>query len=184
LKLVCIPPTIGQEGDFGSQDQGPDTSQPLTGALHVLQHVVTQPEIVRHANPPLQPHHSYLTTTNYSVNNMRGYADDPRLAHPQPYIGSTTQDQRGLYVHDSSLQMGMPSNQAFQHPQPPVSNMYSIPPVQASSHMGSEDHYEQSTAKELSEALGELRIDETGVGSFVPYLRSISLAATDVSAIL
>lgn len=50
---------------------------------------------------------------------------------------------------------------------PPVSTLFPAPPVQSAPVTASTDPYlspEQSGAQELADALGELKIDETGIG--------------------
>ena len=166
LRLVCLPPTIGQDGDFTSFEQIQEVAQQTT-AVHAIQSPTTGD--ARHAAHQIQQPASYFASSPYPLDNMRGYNEDPRLAHPQPYLGGSSEDQRRLYQPEP-LPLGFPTAQGFQHSQqhlPTTSALFPIPPSQNVASGPNTDPYlqaEPSATEDLSDALGELKIDETGIG--------------------
>lgn len=168
LKLVCVPPAIGQDGDFNTYDQAEEVAQPVS-AVNSIQSPVA--DVAHQTNHHLQQQPlPYFASSSYPLESMRGYAEDPRLAHPQPYLGGSSQDQQRLYHHDSSLPLGFPTAHGYQQSQqhlPPASTLFPVPLTQNASGGANPESYlqhEQSTAEDLSNALGELKIDESGIG--------------------
>ena len=166
LKLVCIPPTIGQDDDYSPQDQQiPDFAQHAQGVHHAADVSQPQPQ-PQQPNPQLQPTYLSVSTSYHPLNTFG--AEDPRLSQPQPYLeGHSSADSRHLFPqHDSSMVMSMQASQMQPHPQS-AATLFPVPPVHSAPVSASSDPYlspEQSSARELSDALGELKIDETGIG--------------------
>lgn len=165
LKLVCVPPTIVQNGGFppsGQQsDPGPsaqmgDTRQP---GLEISPQDFLSPQAYGDPNAQLPPaeHTGSFSTDNSGVGL---YAPQQQYV-PQPH------DQSPIY-HNLPQQMSYPQQTYHQNP-----SMFQTPPpkVGASSDSGVFIDTEQSTAENLSEALGELKIDETGVGKDSGFLK-------------
>ncbi|KAJ5675867.1 hypothetical protein N7462_008764 [Penicillium macrosclerotiorum] len=149
LKLVCVPPAIGQEGDFVSdglmesaQDAGGSSSGPETS-----HHAFPVPPTYRDSNPP-------------TIGTMPSY--DGMGMYSQFVPGPA--NQPGIYNDGRSPAMVLP-HQSYQ--QPP---MYpgSQPPSLATTDRGVYADNDSSTAEHLSDVLGELKIDETGIA---PYIR-------------
>jgi Fungal Zn(2)-Cys(6) binuclear cluster domain len=151
LKLVCIPPAIGQNGDFLTSGQSNEADRAPT---------------LDTSKQPNPPHHSLPTQHNFvegasqlpgsieSFNNGVGiYSQYIPQSHPN------------IYGEAPPSQMAVP-HQSF-HQQ----NVFSAVPPQplASVDSGVFVDQEQSTAESLSEALGELKIDETGIGKTLLY---------------
>src|SRR6266536_1391874 len=159
LKLQCIPPTFNQERDFAGgstfevDGTGYDSSSPTDAdAIHhgdILQeHMGGPPQAhTRHPHIPYNSNISIYPPTSYL---------------PRP------EEQHQVYHNVSPLPVDMHSA-TYQHNQP----MFPTPPAQPVQVTGAGSYCEhqsqhsdgnQSTAEELSEALGELKIDETGFG--------------------
>lgn len=143
LKLVCVPPTIGQEGEFGPE--GHDVDPTETGS----------------SSGQEASHHSFSVSPAYRDGNHAPMGALPsydgmgmysQFVHAPP-------GQSGMYNDMRSPPMVIPP-QSYQ--QPPV-----YPGTQSSS-IGTADRgvfvEPESTAENLSEVLGELKIDETGIG--------------------
>ncbi|KAJ5552925.1 hypothetical protein N7494_002303 [Penicillium frequentans] len=147
LKLVCVPPTIGQEGEFGPE--GHDVDPTETGS----------------SSGQEASHHSFSVSPAYRDGNHAPLGALPsydgmgmysQFVHAPP-------GQSGMYNDMRSPPMVIPP-QSYQ--QPPI-----YPGTQSSS-IGTVDRgvfvEPESTAENLSEVLGELKIDETGIA---PYIR-------------
>ncbi|PGH18510.1 hypothetical protein AJ80_04480 [Polytolypa hystricis UAMH7299] len=156
LKLVCVPPAIGQDADLSSYGQAPE---PNKQQAHPIGPPNLDPMIPNTSQSPL----SGITTSD-PLGGV-GYSDDPRLYQMQSYLAHS-QDPRGLYPDVHSSHLG-----TIQHSLPHPTTVFPTPPSQqsiANVDTGSSPGHDQSTADGLSDALGELRIDETGVA---PYIR-------------
>ncbi|EGC47369.1 C6 finger domain-containing protein [Histoplasma capsulatum var. duboisii H88] len=161
LKLVCIPPTIGQDGDFSSHGQISEPSQqpPPMSVLHSAD-----------LNPSSQniSHQSLLIDRAHTQNmgSGRAYNDESRLYQAQPYI-EHVQNPQDLYQHLApSHLLPLQHNDTFQH----NTDLYTASPpntllttIDAPSYPKSE----QSNAEDLSDALGDLKIDESGVAAYI-----------------
>lgn len=150
LKLVCVPPTIGQDGDFlpdGQSESTLDSGGPSIASESP--HSFPVPPTYRDNNQPTMG-----TMPSYDQISM--YSQFVPAPHPQ----------QGLYNGIRSPQMPMPQ-MAYQQPQ-----MY------AGAHapsMGTPDRNvyvdnDQTTAENLSDVLGELKIDESGIGISLSFL--------------
>ncbi|KAL4752689.1 hypothetical protein BDW72DRAFT_61714 [Aspergillus terricola var. indicus] len=149
LKLVCVPPTIGQEGDFSS---GPSVEPYSINTINTL-------------NAPESSHLTAFQTYRDGVSPqgqaINQYNDG--VGSFSQYAPAAVSTQPSLYGMRSPLEVV--SQDSYQaHQLFPVSQARSIGP---SDGLEYGDH-EHSTAENLSEVLGELRIDETGIA---PYIR-------------
>ncbi len=156
LKLHCVPPTINYDRDFSSGGQALEAEQVAdydgpTGdrddAFH--QHTPCRPDGSGitgqgHIHRPHVPYSDAVgvyQTTAYSGRS---------LSHPDLHYG--TMATAHISVSDAAYQ----SVSVF--PTPPGQNM-------PASDSGDSWSPEQFSAASLSDALGELKIDETGVGT-------------------
>ncbi|KAJ5628351.1 hypothetical protein N7490_010579 [Penicillium lividum] len=148
LKLVCVPPTIGQEGEFGPE--GHDVDPTETGSAsgqEASHHSFSVSPSYRDGNQaPLGPLPSYDAMGMYSQfvhappgqsGIYNGIRSPPMIIPPQPY------QQPSIYSGTQSSSIGPTDRAVFVEP-------------------------DSSTAENLSEVLGELKIDETGIA---PYIR-------------
>lgn len=146
LKLVCVPPTIGQDGDFPSEQGLDATSMGSLGASHATS-----------ASP-----------YSYTMPQSFGAGIQPPAGNGQPYSDGagfmsqyvpTGPAQHNIYEVRSS-HFPVTSN-SYQHAQVfPTTPNHGLD----NSNTGIFPDDEQSTAENLSEVLGELKIDETGIG--------------------
>ncbi|KAL1960761.1 hypothetical protein VTO42DRAFT_6591 [Malbranchea cinnamomea] len=171
LKLICIPPTVGQDGDYPSHDQGQEVAH-HSATVHTVPS--STPGVPRQTSHLYQHPSSCYPGSPYTLDSMRGYVHDLRPSHPQPYLEGSSHDHRRFYPHESSFQLALSTAADFQpnqQPLPPPSTTYAVPPSQTTSAPTNSDSYfgtEQSTVEDLSDILGDLKIDETGVA---PYVR-------------
>ncbi|KAJ9272264.1 transcriptional regulator family: Fungal Specific TF [Paecilomyces variotii] len=148
LKLVCVPPTIAQDGDFLATGQALGQESHNVGTSHSVD--------ASRQNLPMQQN-----LGSNSPNQVGGIAPyNSALGIYSQYVPS--QNQHSIYseVHPQ-LTMPHPYHQQAVYPTTP-----SRPLANAESGVFLDP--EQSTAEGLSEALGELKIDETGIA---PYIR-------------
>ncbi|KAF7629811.1 hypothetical protein F9C07_2287458 [Aspergillus flavus] len=148
LKLVCVPPTVGQDSEFPT-GQGVE------------------------ANPTNAIGASNTTESFSSFSMPQGYRDSG-----QATVGGIPPYSDGMgmfpqFTHSASHQTGMyevgspalaVSHQTYQQQQIFPSQTESLGTIES----GVYGDHEQSTAEDLSEVLGELKIDETGIA---PYIR-------------
>lgn len=159
LKLQCIPPTFNQERDYpgGSaydMDGNYDSSSP------------TDADGIHHGETLQQPMggapHAHTSHPHIPYNsNISMYQPSPYLPRPE--------EQHQIYHDVSPMPMNI-HGATYQQTQA----MFPTPPAQSVQSTGTGSYWEQqsqhsegnqSTAEELSEALGELKIDETGYGT-------------------
>ncbi|KAJ6013265.1 hypothetical protein N7540_007856 [Penicillium herquei] len=147
LKLVCVPPTIGQEGEYD-----PDT--------HGM-----EPNEVGNSSLPEGSHHSFSIAPAYRDNHQTSMGTMPAYdgMGMYPQFVNAPHSQTAMYNDMRSSSMVMP-------PQPYQPSIYS---GSQSTSLGTVDRgvymeADSSTAENLSEVLGELKIDETGIA---PYIR-------------
>lgn len=144
LKLVCVPPTIGQDGDFAAE--GPGMEYPEAG-------VSTGPD---------GRHHTFSTSPVYREDGQHTLGPLPSydgMGMYSPYVQAPP-GQPGIYSDMGSSPMVMPG-QSYQQ-QPEI-----FPGNHAGSFGGNQGPLSesgQSTVENLSDVLGELKIDETGIG--------------------
>lgn len=148
LKLVCVPPAIGQDSEFSS-GQGPEGYPP--NSLDTLNAPESSHSLSSYAIPHpyrdgVSPHGQTMPHYNDGVASFPNYAPDP--------VSSQT-----------SLYETRPPHSSYQPQQMfPVPNAQTIGTTEVVD-LGDHEH---STAENLSEVLGELKIDETGIA---PYIR-------------
>lgn len=158
LKLVCVPPTIGQDGDFLPDGQGESTMETGGPSNSVDGHNFPVPPVYRDNSQPMNTMPSYEQMSMYS-----------QFVPPQA--------QPAMYNDLRSPPMAMPP-QAYQQ-----SQMYTGPqtPSMGTSDRGLYVDNDQSTAENLSEVLGELKIDETGIGMEPSLLASVDRCTCGVT---
>ncbi|QQK45521.1 Zn(2)-C6 fungal-type DNA-binding domain [Penicillium digitatum] len=147
LKLVCVPPTIGQDGDFLPDGQGESTLE-TAGPANVAEGSRTF---------PLAP--AFKGNSQPTMNTIPPYDQMSMYSQFVP-----PQVQPSIYNDLQSPQIAI-SHQTFQQPQ-----MFPGPqtPSMRSSDRNVYVDNDQSTAENLSDVLGELKIDESGIA---PYIR-------------
>ncbi|KMK56769.1 C6 finger domain-containing protein, putative [Aspergillus fumigatus Z5] len=159
LKLVCVPPTIGQDSDFQSEQGLEATSM---GALGASQ-----------ANSA--SHYSYSVPQSFgagiqpTAGNSQPYSDGAGI---MPQYAPNGPTQHNIYeVRSSHLPV---TGHAYQHAQVfPTTPNHGLD----NSNTGIFPDDDQSTAENLSEVLGELKIDETGIAPYIRQQRKERLEA-------
>ncbi|KAJ5962380.1 hypothetical protein N7501_007321 [Penicillium viridicatum] len=145
LKLVCVPPTIGQDGDFLPDGQGESTLE--TGG----------------PSNAAEGSHAFPAAPVFKDNSQSTMNTIPHYDQMSMYSQFVPQAQPSIYNDLQSPPMAM-SHQNSQQPQ-----MFPGPQTPS---MGSDRNVygdnDQSTAENLSDVLGELKIDESGIA---PYIR-------------
>lgn len=155
LKLVCVPPTIGQDGEQIGSAQGVETEQAAYSDHTNQQQTIPQHELMQ---------------SNY-------VPDDPSLANNIPPYGmysSYIPQNHGMYAPAQAPEIAV-----TQHPYPNQYYQMAAPQPLPSADSGVFVEPEQSTAEDLSEALGELRIDVSGIGKFIPYVAAKQFVDTN-----
>lgn len=148
LKLVCVPPTISQDGD---------QANPAPGAAEAEQPAYPDPG----PQPPMS--HPELIQSNFVSDGSPITTSMPSYGMYSPYIPQNP----SIYEQTQVSNIAIPQ----QHFQDPYYQMTQPLPTTDS---GVFIDPEQSTAENLSEALGELKIDETGVGKFSRLLAMVN----------
>lgn len=162
LKLVCVPPTIVQDGGFPSNGQQPDSgpsSQPSMGDSKHPGLEIPPQDYLQQQQPPYDDPHAHVSPAEHTGSFSNDNSGVGLYPPQQQYIPHPP-DQSQVY-HNLPQQMAYPQQAYHQHP-----SIFQTPPPKP---VGGSDSVafmdpEQSTAENLSEALGELKIDETGVG--------------------
>ncbi|KAL4889151.1 C6 finger domain protein [Aspergillus ambiguus] len=148
LKLVCVPPSIGQDGDFNTNQQLEPNS---SGSVNT-------PSAAESSLSSFPMPQSYAGASHSSLGNLPSYNEMGMFSQFVP----PPSQQPGLYeVRPPQMPLPQPS---YQQPQ-----MFA-PQPQELEHVENDVYADndQSTAENLSEVLGELKIDETGIA---PYIR-------------
>lgn len=143
LKLVCVPPTIGQDEDFVPETQGVEPSG--AGASN-------GPEGTHHAFP-VPP--AYRDGNQSAMGALSSYDNMGMYSH----FVQAPPSQPGMYNDMRPPSMVMP-HQSYQ--QPPI--FPGSQPPSLGTERGVYPENDHSTAENLSDVLGELKIDETGIG--------------------
>lgn len=144
LRLVCVPPTIGQDGEFGPDGQSYESVEAGPSATAETSH------------PTFPAPPTYRDTNQPTMGSMPSYDGMNMYSQFVPAPAS----QPAMYNDLRSPPIVMP--QTYQQ-----SSVFSRPPpssLGAASDHGVYAESEQSTAENLSDVLGELKIDETGIG--------------------
>jgi hypothetical protein len=155
LKLNCVPPTVGYDKDYtpGSHtfelDRSNEYENPAVSGQddyqrqHVMQHLTS--EIVPALSPPVPG----------------TYADGMRMYQTAPYIEQPS-PQDGLQ-YPSIPPPPVDGQELNYQPQP----MYSAPPAPAMNSPESDGMWRNDNTSNLSDALGELKIDHTAVAPYI-----------------
>ncbi|KAE8147568.1 hypothetical protein BDV25DRAFT_168980 [Aspergillus avenaceus] len=148
LKLVCVPPTVGQDNDFSAG-----------------QNIEANPADSIGASTAAEPFTSFSLPHNYrdgsqaAVGNISPYSDGIGIF---PQFSHSASHQSSMFEVRSPP---MPvSHHSYQQQQIFPSQTQNLGAMES----GAYGDHEQSTAEDLSEVLGELKIDETGIA---PYIR-------------
>jgi hypothetical protein len=149
LKLICVPPTIGQDGD----PLGPGEGSEADPASYL--HASKQLDPLHHE---LSIQHNFVAGNSHAAGNMGPYGGGVGI---YPSYVPQSHGQLGIYGDAQPPQIAV-SHHSFQQPAFPDGPAQSL----ASADSGVFVEQEQSTAEDLSEALGELKIDETGIGKY------------------
>lgn len=143
LKLICVPPTIGQDGDFIPETQGVEPSGAgASNGPDGAHHAFPVPPVYRDANQP-------------AVGSLPSY-DDMGM---YPHFVQAPPSQPGMYNEMRSPSMVMP-HQSYHQP----SIFPGSQPASLGTDRGVYTENDHTTAENLSDVLGELKIDETGIG--------------------
>ncbi|KAE8348390.1 hypothetical protein BDV28DRAFT_93210 [Aspergillus coremiiformis] len=149
LKLVCVPPTIGQDSDF-SVEQSVDTNPTESIGASNTSQTFSSFSLAQ----------SYRNNGEAAVGSMPLYSDGMRM-FPPPTHSAT--HHPGMYEVGSPT-ITIPHHSYHQQQGFPTSQVQSLEAIESSVY----GNYEQSTTEDLTEVLGELKIDETGIA---PYIR-------------
>lgn len=156
LKLVCVPPAIGQDGDFFVSGQdGTDANGYLdmATAQNPLPHSLSMPPDFIDGNPP--------TAANFGSFGSSTSIYSPYMQH--------SHDQSAIYDENTTPQI------AVTHSYPQVFPHTADPSLMSSSGSAFGEQDVPSTAEDLSQALGELKIDESGIGMAQPMISFVHL---------
>ncbi|KAN0086780.1 hypothetical protein V8E54_000468 [Elaphomyces granulatus] len=148
LKLVCVPPAIGQDSDFLPTGHAGDLGPSTMDRSKQLDHPIS-------------------TTSDFTDRNPQG----PGSINPFGVgIGMYPQYAQGSHHHQNIYNEVSPPQITISHHSFHQQPIFPTAPSEAltSTDSGVFIDPEQSTAENLSEALGELKIDETGIA---PYIR-------------
>ena len=154
LKLHCVPPTVNYSRshpgghisglervlDFDSSGSGDEDYGPPTSVPHVYE-IGTVPESIPSSNP------SYGESLAV-FQSPPSYSERPPSQHHRSY--------------DNVTSMPMPPQDVPYH-NPSTFQIHSAPPVPVSNNPDTWSH-EQFSAAHINDALGELKIDESGIG--------------------
>lgn len=157
LKLHCIPPTGGNDRDYNGTGSLPDSDEPIDYSLSQ-----TQSLNAMHGQP--HPSQQYTNLPTISTTESLGqYArpDIPYRLSSYPYTPEGFRDQY-LMQSQGPFPTSNPTIQGS-HPYYPTQ-----PPAQARNDSTvSSTESDHTVAQELSEALGQLKIEEIGIGKSV-----------------
>ena len=157
LKLQCDPPTLGQEREFSGVGYA-DFDSPTDQAD------IARPRPDFPSQPlTSQSYYSSISSIPHSTQSS-GYVDTSGAYHAVPYP-PRIQTQPAVY-HDIAPTPPLITGQAYQQVSQPL--YYSSAPQQnVSDPQQTSPSVEQSTAEGISEAFGELKIDDVGIGELV-----------------
>ena len=159
LKLHCVPPSLNYDAD-AFQSSGAYDMEPLQDPANLdgagagrYQENHPRPQIFSGGRPSSQG----TTDPMPSDHGAGGYSTSPFLAHVHGQIEPGSMSYGG--VQDRPLNTREPSHR------PDV--MFSSPPHQTAAASATPESWQSDTyfSESLSDALGELKIDESGVGT-------------------
>ena len=155
LKLHCVPPTITYDRDYSSGGQFLEAEH---GNHYDAPSGIQDDNYHQHASCP--PDISVITSQEHLHPPQLPYNDGAAVYHPNAYNERSASHPDLHYTTLASAHMNVP-DPAYQSltvfPTPPG---HAIPV----SEPGDSWRQDQYSAASLSDALGELKIDETGVG--------------------
>ncbi|RDL33170.1 Uncharacterized protein BP5553_08609 [Venustampulla echinocandica] len=161
LKLHCVPPTVNYDRDFPSNSQSfdPERSSYEAGG---------NSEDDYHQQVSMQQQHHQLTAANKNIPPVYAqqvtYAEPPSVYQSVPYGGPTSHGQPGIQYNSLQPSVGIiDQNQHYA-----AQNVFPTPPLQGSHPESPETyHQDQYGQQDLSDLLGELKMNEAGTA---PYL--------------
>ena len=155
LKLQCIPPTINYDRDYSSGGQFLDVEQdvhydapPGTENDNFDQHTMSQPDL------------NIITTHDHIHPPQLPYSDGGGIYHTTSYTERSSSIPELHYAAMTSAHVNVPDPTYQPLPVFPAPPGHTMP----QSEPGDSWSQDQFSAASLSDALGELKIDETGVG--------------------
>lgn len=150
LKLNCVPPTVSYDKDFNGSQTFELEPKPLEYATDVPpQHDYQRHPVLQHGLP-----HQMAPSLPSPTPGM--YQSSPYVDHQsQEAVHYQAMSQPQVVQQD----LNYASQQAYVQPSapPPAMTMTMTPPE-------SEPHWRNDSVSNLSDALGELKIDHTAVG--------------------
>jgi hypothetical protein len=167
LKLQCIPPTGGNDRDYNQNG-------PLTDSEEPVEYNTSQTHDMNAMHSQSHPSQQYANLPTISTTESFGpYArtDIPYQLSSYSYSPEGFRDQYQVHGH-GSFHTSNPTNPGSHHYYP------SQAPAQIRNDSTvSSSESEHTAAQELSEALGELKIEEIGIGKFASFAGSTSADA-------
>lgn len=148
LKLNCVPPTVSYDKDFnGSQTFELDTK------LDYAQDVPSQHDYQRHPSLSHVMPHQMTPALSTPVSAMY---------QPSPYVDQ--QSQESIHYQAMPQSQVVQPNMNYSAQQTPYSQPPSAPPAMTMTPPESEPNWRGDNVGNLTDALGELKIDHTAVG--------------------
>ncbi|OJJ46323.1 hypothetical protein ASPZODRAFT_67523 [Penicilliopsis zonata CBS 506.65] len=142
LKLICVPPAIGQDGDFGTMDPGIEADQ-----------LANVPGASDTPHQSFAVNHRFQDGNSSSGGGIETYTDGMSFL-PQYITQSQPQSHLGIA-----------------HAYTPLQNFSTAQQQTVNVEHGVLIDQDESTAENLSGVLGELRIDETGIAPYIRQQR-------------
>ncbi|KAF3482040.1 putative C6 finger domain protein [Arthroderma uncinatum] len=186
LKLVCIPPSIDQEGEASGHEQILDFSQPMLNQSSgsITSAASSQPLSIASTQPSFHAREYYPAEPSRRAGDLRGYESDSQLYQSQqPYLTSPTDD--GRFYHHSPLDASASMQQSFHyaptshpppHPRDPphaLPHQSHPPPPQFTVSTPQQpliqvaEPPQDTHPQDLTHAFDELKIDETGIAPYI-----------------
>lgn len=154
LKLNCVPPTVSYDKDFN----GSQTFELEPKPLEYVQDSPSQHDYPRHQVMSQGMQHQMPPS-------MPGAA--PAIYQSSPYMDQ--QPQEALH-YQSMAQPQMPQQNMNYTPQQPYSQSSAPAPAMTMTPPESEPHWRSDSVSSLSDALGELKIDHTAIGTRLSHI--------------
>lgn len=155
LKLHCVPPTINYDRDYSSGGSFLDTEQDAQYDAPPG----NQNDSFHHGTMS-QPDLSIITTQDHIGPPQLPYNDGGGVYHTSSYPEASASHPEMQYATMTSAPVNVPDPVYQSLPVFPTPPGHALPPSDPASSW-TQDHF---SAASLSDALGELKIDETGVG--------------------
>lgn len=163
LKLHCVPPTVNYDQDF------PLGNPPYEGERG--------PEFDASSGSGEEEYHHHLAMQQHLLDDGQSvqmpFHDAVGIYQTSPYVVQGPSQQSSISVSYSGYQDPSVAGPDFGHDQQIYATPINPPPAQATD--TPESWHSDQCSPDLVEALGELKIDETGIGrsrhSTIMYLR-------------